>query len=212
MMESQCQGCNGQKDETDMTERRLIATNQLSSVITALQLGRKTGILTVERGEDETFEEGTITFLHGQAVQAASNSYSGRDAATKLFSWQTCRFAFAPLSPQDPALVGYLASPSQTYARIVAKNTREPFDGNQQTNLAAQGDMSRRPSLAIYQGSMNDSLRMLDRQGLSRTHRHLFLLIDGRRSIKELAVLIGRSPDETVAMLDALMQAGLIRL
>ena len=212
MVESQCQGCNGQKDETDMTERRLIATTQLSSVITALQLGRKTGILTVERGEGETFEEGTITFLHGQAVQAVSKSYTGRDAATKLFSWQTCRFAFVPLSPQDPALAGYLAPPSQVYVRLDTKNTREPFYGNQQTNSSAQGDMSRRPSQAVYQGSTHEALRMLDRQGLSRTHRHLFLLIDGRRSIKDLAVLIGRSPDETVALLDALMQAGLIRL
>lgn len=195
-----------------MTQRRLIATNQLSTVITALQLGRKTGVLTVERGEGGTLEEGTITFVNGQVVQAAIGSYAGRDAATKLFSWQTCRFAFDPLSPENTAMSGYLAPPSQTDTRIVTRNTQGPFYGSQQADPTVPDDMYRRPSLAIYQGSMDEVLRTLDRQGLSRIHRRLFLLIDGRRSIKDLAVLIGRTPDETAALLADLRQAGLIRL
>ena len=136
-----------------MTQRRMTATNQLSTVTSALQLGKATGILTVERGEGETFEEGTIVFLHGQVVQAALGSSRGRDAESRLFAWKACRFLFAPWSPED---------------------------------------MDRRPSVPIFQESMDDVLRMLDRQGFSRAHRRLFLLIDGRRSIRELAALIGR--------------------
>src|SRR6266849_2908148 len=83
-----------------MTQRRVTATNQIATVIDVLQLGKKTGILTVERGEGETFEEGTMTFGQGQGVQAAIGPYIGRDAATKLFSWQACRFLFVPMLPE----------------------------------------------------------------------------------------------------------------
>jgi hypothetical protein len=59
---------------------------------------------------------------------------------------------------------------------------------------------------------MNDVLRILDQQGLSRTHRRLFLLINGQRSIKDLAALIGRTLGETATMLADLERASLIQL
>lgn len=49
------------------------------------------------------------------------------------------------------------------------------------------------------------------RLGLSRAHRQLFLLIDGRRSAQELTRLIGRHPQEVLAILADLENAGLIR-
>src|SRR5579883_449231 len=90
-----------------MTQRRVTATNQLATVIDVLQLGKKTGILTVERGEGATFEEGTMTFVNGQVVEAAIGAYVGREAASKLFSWQACRFLFIPMSsPTQPTHPG----------------------------------------------------------------------------------------------------------
>jgi len=200
------------EDEISMTQRRVTATNQLSTVTTALQLGKKTGILTVERGEGDTLEEGTITFVHGQVVQASLGLYAARDAATKLFAWQACRFSFVPYSPENSSLPTPLLPQPQADTRSVTENKHEPFYENQQTNLAAQDEIDRRPSLAVYQESMDDVLHILDRQGFSRVHRRLFLLIDGRRSIRELAALIRRTPDETSLLLTDLWQAGLIRL
>jgi len=46
--------------------------------------------------------------------------------------------------------------------------------------------------------------------GLSRAHRRLFLLIDGKRSIDELAPLIGRTPDEVSELLRDLEHASVI--
>jgi len=195
-----------------MTQQRGTATNQLSTVITALQLGQKTGILTIERGEGQTFEEGTITFVHGKVVQAAIGSYTGRDVATKLFSWQACRFSFVSLLLEDSALAAQLVSHPQTQAKAVMENGHKPFSGNHQSHSAAEGDMSRRPLMAVPRGSMDDILRTLDRQGFSRIHRRLLLLIDGRRSINELAALIGRTQNETSTLLADLWRAGLTRL
>lgn len=198
-----------------MTQRRLTTTNQLSMVIDALQLGKKTGVLNVERGEGAIFEEGTITIVNGQVVKATIGRYKGKDAATKLFSWQACRFSFDPLPPEN---VGAgqgmsLVPTTQTGAAVVDKRLQEAFYGNQQTNLATQGSLSRRPIPTAYSPeSLHNILLLLDRQGFSRTHRRLFLLIDGRRSVEELAALIRRMPDETLALLANLEQAGFIRL
>ncbi len=196
-----------------MTQRRVTATNQFSTVIDVLQMGKKTGLLTIERGEGETFEEGTITFVNGQVVNAAIGRYTGRDAATKLFSWQACRFSFVPLLPGQVA-PGMPATPTeQKKAKDVTQPAQRPFYGSQQTNAAAQDSLSRRPFTSVYsRDSIDNILLTLDRQGFSRTHRRLFLLIDGGRSIRELAALIGRAPDETLALLADLEQAGFIQL
>jgi hypothetical protein len=224
-----------------MTQRRVTATNQLATVIDVLQLGKKTGILTVERGEGATFEEGTMTFVNGQVVEATIGPYVGRDAATKLFSWQACRFLFIPMPPPAPSVhpdismhptsptlptlpampalpaprdISTLSTP-QTLPDLqaVEKSTTGPLYQIPRPDPIAPGDLSLRPmNVAYAKGSMSEILRTLDEQGLSRTHRRLFLLIDGRRSIKDLAALIRRAPGETLAMLADLEQAGLIQL
>jgi hypothetical protein len=195
-----------------MTQQRGTATNRLSTVITALQLGQKTGVLAIERGEGGTFEEGTIIFVHGKVTQATIESFTGKEAATKLFSWQACRFSFTALLPNDSAMAAHLVPHPQTEAKGVTQNGHKPLSGNHHTPSAAEGDMNHRPSVAVPQGSMDDALRILERQGFSRLHRRLLLLIDGRRSISELATLIGRTQNETAALLADLWQAGLTRL
>ncbi|TMD45306.1 MAG: MarR family transcriptional regulator [Chloroflexi bacterium] len=52
---------------------------------------------------------------------------------------------------------------------------------------------------------------MIDQIGLSRAHRHLFLLIDGYRGIQELVRLMGREQDEVQRLLNDLELAGLIQ-
>src|SRR5207248_5266370 len=56
-----------------------------------------------------------------------------------------------------------------------------------------------------------DDLVWIERVGLSRAHRRLFLLIDGYRTIPELVRLMGRGEDEIKALLRDLEGADLIR-
>jgi hypothetical protein len=195
-------------------ERRVITTNQLSTVITALQLGKKTGILTIERGEGATIEEGTILFVHGQAVQAAIGPYvgMGSNIATMLGSWQTCRFSFVPSSPEDSTLKEHLLPLAQIETETLARITRKLPDENLQEHGTVQDDVNYRPSIDTRYASLDVILRISERKGFSRLHRRLLLLIDGRRSITDLAILIRRNPDETRTLLADLWQAGLIQL
>lgn len=190
-----------------MTQRRVTATSRLSTVIDALLLGKKSGLLTVERGEGETFEEGTMTLMNGQVVNATLGRYRGRDAATKMFSWQACRFSFTPGASGNTGQVTSPLSESQTDTLYTRRPSYEP----QQKSIPDPDILNRRPSASDFSSEFLENILLnLDRHGLSRTHRRLFLLIDGRRSVRELSALIGHTPSNTVNLLADLERNGFI--
>ncbi|MDQ2717809.1 MAG: MarR family transcriptional regulator, partial [Chloroflexota bacterium] len=57
----------------------------------------------------------------------------------------------------------------------------------------------------------DNALQAVEHAGLSRAHRRLLLLINGERSIHELARLTGHDREEVSRMLYELERAGLIR-
>lgn len=77
-----------------MSQQRGTATDQLATVFQALQLGRKTGTLFVERGEGPSREEGVVTFARGQITQASAGQWEGEEALAWLLTWNGCRFLF----------------------------------------------------------------------------------------------------------------------
>jgi hypothetical protein len=184
--------------------QRGTTTDRLADIIQVLRLAHKTGVLTVERGEagTDTYEEGTMHFVDGQVIEAHTGYRNGIDAFNWLSTWRTCRFAFitmqssskpspytlqpplpAPPGPR-PSSNGYYLQPS-TPAEATPRRLRHP----------------------------NEVLSHFEHLGLSRTHRHLFLLIDGKRTTAELIRLMHHrsGSDEVYALLADLERAGLIQ-
>jgi YD repeat-containing protein len=81
-----------------MPQQRDTATDRLLNVIQVIQLGRKSGLLSVERGEGIQFEEGMIMFVNGQATQASVGQRTGLEAFNWLSTWNACLFSFIPSS------------------------------------------------------------------------------------------------------------------
>ncbi len=81
-----------------MPQQRDTATDRLLNVIQVIQLGRKSGLLSVERGEGIQFEEGMIMFVNGQATQASASKRTGLEAFNWLSTWNACLFSFIPSS------------------------------------------------------------------------------------------------------------------
>lgn len=76
-----CKEISGNDVEyVSMLQRRGTTTDRLANVIQVIQLGRKTGILSVKRGEGGTREEGTITFIQGHITQAYAGQRRGQAA------------------------------------------------------------------------------------------------------------------------------------
>lgn len=197
-----------------MSQRRGTTTDQLSNVLQVIQLGRKTGMLTVERGEGSALEGGEITFVNGQITHARIGQLDGQKAMNWLSSWGTCRFLFTPAGPERvtgpiPAL-----PPSSKQATAPLKETpAHAFTPIPDIGPSGKytpyhtGNFQVRPYRTVQ---AEDALRLLEQAGLSRTHRRLLLLIDGQRAIPELVRLMGRHLEEILRLLHDLERIGVI--
>jgi Domain of unknown function (DUF4388) len=173
-------------------------TENLVDVLHALQLARKTGLLVLERNrKDGDVEQGMLALLNGQIIDADLGIYRGAAALEMLMKWSPCYFIFQT-SPtaEAPHFSPALPQP-QTHTGNTGKVASAPKPA---------------PSAPYRLQQVDAALARFRSMGLSRTHRQLFLLIDGQRTSTELARLMGRSLDELGSLLVDLVRAGLIRL
>jgi len=85
--------------------------DRLSNIFEVVELGLRSGLLTVERGSAQALEQGAVYFSQGRAVYAMVEELRGRDALTALGSWGQCRFAFEPNAPRP---IPNIAEPQPT--------------------------------------------------------------------------------------------------
>lgn len=199
-----------------MAQQIKTETDRLADVIQVLQLGQKTGQLIVERSDNSIFEQGLITFVNGQITQVRVNQLRGADALNWLRSWRHCHFTFLveqkPGPPgtllQTPPL-GYLA-PDQIMVPLLPTSSSASLYLQQTPSTEATPTawfVAPYPVRHVEKG-----IRLIERLGLSRTHRHLFLLIDGKRTVKELIRLMAYTPGDVLKLLLDLKRAGVIQL
>jgi hypothetical protein len=201
-------------------------TDQLVSVIRYIQLKRGSGTLSAMRGGEATSESGTIVFVQGKVMQAKAGRYHDRDALNWLSTWSTCRVAFVPAAGSEdlPLQLAPGLSTSNTCIppHVPGSIPREadlfrmlgpitPVPGNEAGNLNTPTSApalsqiiprrSKPPDVALY---------LMKLKGLSRSHRRLFLLIDGVHDLIELANLLNRDQFDTLVLLYDLQEANCI--
>src|ERR1700730_6253728 len=98
-----------------MQPQRETLTDSLTNIIQILQLGYRSGTLTVERNTGQTIEEGSIVFVNGRVVDAQTNQYSDLAAFNYLQTWGSCRFSFSDAS--DTNATSRSGSPALNHAR-----------------------------------------------------------------------------------------------
>jgi hypothetical protein len=209
-----------------MPQQPTTLTDRLANVIQVIQLGRKTGTLTVERNSDTSMERGTIYFVNGLMTQASAHQLSGLAAFQWLNTWSFCRFTF---TPSDSAITtkklpslrpDQLPAPEHesfhdTDPTLQIQAQVKGYSGSgTEDNQYRQNDLSlRKESVRIPRQlrSLEDAVQRIERMKLSRAHRRLFLLIDGHRNTADLARLMGRRQVEVVALLQDLERADVVK-
>lgn len=83
-----------------MAKARVTTTDALANVIEVVELGQRTGLLSVERGSGSVQETGEIYFVSGRPIYATLAGLRGREALATLSRWGACRFSFDPEAPQ----------------------------------------------------------------------------------------------------------------
>jgi len=202
---------------------RETSTDRLANVIQVIELGRKTGVLTVERNTGLSVEEGMIYFVRGHITHASGGQRVGLDALNWLNSWGACRFTFVsrtssrntgPHTPIPESFAGNRVKDTDPALRI-----QKPITGQSDNFLATPLGMRQETHIEPFMTlspapyrtrQLQEALLFIERMGFSRAHRRLFLLIDGQRLAAELARLMGRSESEVDELLQDLERSGLI--
>lgn len=195
--------------------------DQLLRIIREIQLGRQSGVLTAQRGEGATLEEGSITFIKGQVMQARVGRRTSADALNWLSTWRNCHYHFASTASSEANSPGEQGRPrgQETIPFSPVLPTLPPSPPIRAMNTGDVHGASSplatpvHPPAAPYRTQqVDEALRIIDHRRLSRTHRHLFLLIDGYRSTTELIHLLRRSEQEVYNLLHDLEEAALIKI
>jgi hypothetical protein len=187
--------------EKCMQPQRETLTDSLANIIQILQLGYRSGTLSVERDAGQGLEEGYIIFVNGRVVNAKTIQYSGPSAFNYLKTWGSCRFSF--IEAGDTLAGPPSGSYSSNHARAPALPA--PLAPTDAYGKALHSPFPRRSQAGDAAISHPESA------SIQRIHRRLLLLVNGQRNVTELARLIGRSPDEVQILLDDLEQAGFIQ-
>ncbi|HLI71923.1 MAG TPA: DUF4388 domain-containing protein [Ktedonobacteraceae bacterium] len=193
-----------------MIHQHEATTDRLIGIIATIKLERKSGQLRVRRGEGLISEEGLITFRQGQITQASVGRRSGADALNWLSTWGKTRYLFTSLAPDEGTTTGPLsqpASPEDSAVDRVAPVVEVNTDKLKWEQVHEPRNDTPRAIMKLHEAT-----ERMERAGLSRSHRRLFLLIDGNRSLDELALLLGKKLDEVRGMLHDLEWLGMIEV
>jgi Domain of unknown function (DUF4388) len=212
-----------------MAQQQELLTDRLVSVISSIQRGRRSGVLTTQRG----VEEGTIVFVNGQITEARVGRQRGAAARNYLSTWGSCRFLFVPASSEagvrvdQPSLPakGSSTGPLALGSPLHTTNTRWPDqqapdpsapggqEGPRRAGEGLKGSIEAPASAAPYPlQPLEAALRLIEQHGLSRVHRQLFCLVDGRRTIVEMVRLMRKRESEIYRLLGDLEHAHVIRI
>ena len=220
-----------------MAQQQGLLTDRLVGVISSIQRERRSGVLVAQRGEGSALEEGTIVFVNGQITEARVGRQRGAAARNRLSTWGSCRFLFVPTSSEAGVRVDQPPLPAKGSATGVLslgppahttntrwqdpQTSRPSSPGGQEGSQVAgaweriglKGSRDAPASTAPYPlQPLDAALRLIEQHGLSRVHRQLFCLVDGRRTIVEMVRLMRKRESEIYRLLGELEHAHVIRI
>ncbi len=201
-----------------MPHQRAIQTKMLIDIIQVVQRVQRTGTLVAERASGEALEQAVVTFKEGQVIQASVGSRDGSEALSCLSTWTDCQYTFVPSSPKVDTSSRPLrpimaqeggkrnGSLHTRTPRTWKVDLRKPPPATSVTGTKTQQLVDDRGEknpqvesstpVAVRTASLDKALPIIECQRLSRAHKQLFLLIDGQRTIADLARLTTNSQEE----------------
>ncbi len=196
-----------------MTKGRDDVAERMSDLFALIRTRRQSGLLSVERYENGRFEEGEIRFQKGQPVDAHIQNRVGQEALSQLLTWRQVYFLFVPEASNDippsasiSPVIPQSGTPQSQVPRLPPSNAnRPPQSSPSSQSVGDTSSYEQRPQkLVSEQNVMNLSL--------TRPQRSLYLLVDGRRTVTDLARFTNKEVQEVYRLLSELQARGFITL
>jgi hypothetical protein len=173
-----------------------------------------------------------------RGAEASIDQLRGIEALNRLSEWGFCRFVFLQTSVDELAQISkrLLAGPNTPPSSPPSVSTPHTPPPNvrpgseRRTDTRPLSAVTRQipvvtgqipvintpetpPPMGIPHRLQEGpaALQRIEQMKLTRTHRRLFLLIDGKRPAPDLAHLMGKAPEEVYKLLYDLERAGLIK-
>lgn len=190
---------------------QIFSAGSFSDIIKELMRHRPSGLLTVWRANDPPQDAMQIIIENGRPTQARRGLYEEYISTSTLLwlnSWRNIYFTFQlkRATLQLPAPDNRLPPVTRPLPAISLPLPASP----QHPEDAAQAPVSPIASTSHIVPSITPEGRNFPLTALPRYDRTIFLLINGRRTISDLAQLTKRSPAEIYASLTRLQKQQLI--
>ncbi len=197
-----------------MRNDQIFAAASFSDIIKELMLHRSSGLLTIWRAEDPRQDEIQIIIESGRPTRARRGLYEEYISTSTLHwlsNWRNIYFTFQTKRAllQLPAPDARLSSITRPLPTI---SPAPPLTKNAGTPNVATNGKTPAPLNALERivPSITDQGRNFPLTALPRYDRTIFLLINSRRTIADLAQLTKRSPADIFASLNRLQRQLLI--
>jgi hypothetical protein len=211
-----------------MSRRVTTTVDSLVTIIQTLSNGGMSGHLIAKRSNAMgSSEEGEIFFVRGGIVEAKTGYRRGVDALIWMSTWEDCTFSFRPsresehvpvLSPdilkQETKVPTMSNTPEREHTPLVRKlasekNKKKLVDTDA---LILPPKPLPREVVPSRTEAYDQALQLLKIAEYSRIHHHMFLLVDGRRSVAELIRLTGRREEDVARFLRDLERLHIIHI
>ncbi len=210
-----------------MAKGRDTLAGSLGEVLELFRVRRQSGLLSIECPRSGWFEEGELYIHIGQPIYAYAGPVSGQEALIRMLSWRQIRFAFfadiprpTPNLPVTDTLK--TVGSNFTFAALTATNyTRVNTDALDLGGMNGEGsgylgvpaeDRVYKPGLAwMTPQRLNVDHDVLSLP-LTRRQRSIYLLVDGNRTISDLARCVRKSVQEVEHILLELQGRGLLKI
>ena len=161
-----------------MAQQREATTDHLVGIIASIKMERQSGQLRVRRGEGLSSEEGILIFIRGQVTQASIGRRSGADALNWLSTWGQARYIFVSPGSDEEAVLDFSSLTSSSSGR----NATNPGLRAAQVHtdkLETEPLPGKNHEIPRTCVELNEATTRIERSGLPRSHRRLYLLIMG---------------------------------
>jgi hypothetical protein len=194
----------------------------LRDVLELARTRRLNGMMTIEHTQGGKIEEGEVFFQTGQPVQARVGRLAGQDALNWLMKWPNITYTIgtdeslqsvSPTTKNNRNIVTPTPSPTPTY---VTPNVM-PSTGAVVAQIPVNGTGSI-PSNTSTPGIewLVPQKRGIEREvlalPLTRRQRFTYFLVDGRRTVADLARCTGKNIQEIELILSELQEQGLVAI